>query len=131
MGKKNGFIMLEGLVGVAVLGLVILFVISTFGLRINMDKRNSIRATAFYLAEQGLERVKANPDGISAGYFTTENFGTIPGFPNFSREYSFQQVSVTTAAIIWEVKVGVKWRRNSSSTPWNALQLVSYVIQRQ
>ncbi len=131
MGKRNGFIMLEGLVGVAILGLVILFVISTFGLRVNMDKRNSIRATAFYLAEQGLERVKANPDGISAGVFTTEDFGTIPGFPKFRREYSFQQVSSSSAAIIWEVRVGVKWRRDPSSTPWNALQLVSYVIQRQ
>ncbi len=131
MERKNGFIMLEGLVGVAIIGIVILFVMSTFGLRLNMDRRNSVRATAFYLAEQGLERVKANPDGIPAGYFTTEDFGTIPGFPNFKREYFFQQVSVPSSVTIWEVRVGVQWRKDPSSTPWKALELVSYVIQKQ
>ncbi len=133
MKEQKGFIMLEGLVGVAILGLVVLFVISTFGMRLTLDRRNDIRAKAFYLAEQGIERVRAHPEGISTGEFQTEDFGTIEGFPHFRREYRFSQVSLPTpgSVTVWEVKVGVLWRKDSNSTPWRALELVSYVFQRQ
>ncbi len=133
MKRQKGFIMLEGLVGVAILGLVVLFVISTFGMRLNFDKRNDIRAKAFYLAEQGIERVRAHPEGINTGEFQTEDFGTIEGYPRFKREYRFSQVSLPApgSVTVWEVRVGVMWRKDASSTPWRALELVSYVVQKQ
>ncbi|GEM_PF-2228708 len=133
MRRQEGFIMLEGLVGVAILGLVVLFVISTFGMRLTFDRRNDIRSKAFYLAEQAIERVKAHPEGILTGEFQTEDFGTIEGFPHFRREYHFSQVPLPTpgSVTVWEVRVGVEWRKDSSSSSWKALELVSYVIQRQ
>jgi len=125
MRRQKGQYMIEALIGIAVLGILVIFILSLFASRYGFDKHNSIRTDALYLAEQGIERVKSNPAGIPHGVFTTENYQSIPLYPDYKREYS---ISVYDATMnLYTVTAAVSWRKPGSSQEREMASLTTIV----
>ncbi len=127
MSNEKGQFMIEALIGVGILGLLVIFILSAFSARYAFDRTNTLRTDALYLAEQGIEKVKANPQGISQGSFSVDDYGTIPLYPKYKREYSFTQTG-TADMNLYRVTVDIKWRKSNSAREYKLLSLSTIVV---
>lgn len=126
MNREKGQFMIEAIIGVGILGLLVIFILAAFSARYAFDRTNTLRTDALYLAEQGVEKVKANPQGILQGSFSVDDYGSIPLYPKYKREYHFTQIG-TAGMNLYRVTVDVKWRKSSSSQERTLLSLTSIV----
>ena len=126
MGNERGQFMIEAIIGVGILGLLVIFILSAFSARYVFDKTNTLRTEALYVAEQGLEFAKAHPQAVTSGSLTTEDYGSIPLYPNYKREYQIQQEG-SADMNLYLVTVVVKWKKSQKSQERQLLSLTTII----
>jgi len=104
--RENGFTLVEVLVAVVVLGIAFLAMYQMQAMAVRGNETGNQVTIATMLAQDKLEEIKnTNYDNVTTINFPAENYGMVPGYPQFRRE-----VMVTENGKIKTVRVNVLWK---------------------
>ncbi len=124
--EESGFTLVEILVAVAIIMIGLVAVMQWFPLGAAGVETGRRQSTAVFLAEQKIEQIKAFALSPTQGFtlipicgpcaavapFNQENFGTIPGYPEYSRTVTITWGAPVTTKL---VRVQVSYRRVTES----------------
>ena len=103
--NTNGFTFVETLVAIGLLALTFMGVLTMTVTHIQTNSFSKNHTAAVQLAEEAIERkLRENFDTVSG---ETNNYGTIPSYPNFRRTVTITTIDTDnkriTAAVSWKI----------------------------
>lgn len=120
-----GYSLVETLVAVTIMGIITIGIMTTQGGHVRTADSSKKRTICTSLAEQGLERMLAMrfEDLLDlAGSSTTEDYGTIPNFPDYKRIITVNAIAGSNDFV--SIQVEAFWEEAEDANSPSVLRLL-------